>query len=508
MIRGNALVCPWWFAIVGLAGCATVDPQYDYQRTGQYVAEATGQAQVYQPDNDALVEGLVEKLLADGITSQEAAQICLLNSPTLQAAFMNVGLARADVVQSGLLSNPSLGIALQLPAGGGLANLEGGLAQNIADLWQIPVRKRAAERSLDQAILGLARQAADLAADTKVAYYEAVGADESLRISQENLVVAQNLLELALTRQQVGAANELDVNLSRSLALDAELEVEAARLAAADARRRLATLLGLTTDAGDLALLDPLPEVPPEAPAAPRLLELARASRLDLRSAQQAVYAAEARLQEEYRRVFPIIELGVALERGERGRSDGGRDLLADTARASIANGGLTAPEIQPRSERRQHTDFIIGPSLDLELPIFDQNQAQIAKAQYAYEQASKMLEALDRAVTQEVRSAVDRTLTASKLVRMYQNRSIPLAQSNLDLSREAYRAGRASFLSVLEAQRFFLETRNEYVGAAQTAATAILELERTIGLPFPKLVREVDADAATDTGPAEETEP
>ncbi len=300
----------------------------------------------------------------------------------------------------------------------------------------------------------------------------------------------------------------MDVNLSRGLALDADLEVEAARFAAAEGRRRLATLLGVTTDAGELALLDPLPEVPPEAPAVQRLLELARAWRLDIRSAEQAVYAAEARLQEEYQRVFPAIELGVALERGERGRSDGGRDLLADTARTSIANGGLTAPEIQPRAERRRHTDFIIGPSLDLELPIFDQNQAQIAKARYAYEQARKMLEALDRAVAQEVRSAVDRTLTASRRVRMYQDRSIPLAQSNLDLSREAYRAGRASFLSVLEAQRFFLETRSGYVGAAQTAATSIPELERTIGLPFPKLVGEVDADAATDTGPKEETEP
>ncbi|MHC4610311.1 MAG: TolC family protein, partial [Planctomycetota bacterium] len=206
MIRGNAPVRPWWFAIVGLAGCATVDPQFDYQRTGQYVAEATGQAQVYQPDNDALVEGLVEKLLADGITSQDAAQICLLNSPTLQAAFMNVGLARADVVQSGLLSNPSLGIALQLPAGGGLANLEGGLAQNIADLWQIPARKRAAESALEGAILDLARLAADVATDAKVAYFDAVGADERFHIAEENHEVAQSLLELALARQEAGAA--------------------------------------------------------------------------------------------------------------------------------------------------------------------------------------------------------------------------------------------------------------------------------------------------------------
>ncbi len=494
--------------VAAIGGCATVNPALDYDRAAQHVAAATGREHVYQPDDDESAARFVEELLRDGITVDETVQVCLLNNPTLQASFMDIGMARADVVQAGLLSNPSLGIALQLPSGGGLASLEGGLAQNIADLWQIPPRRRAAKRSLDQTILGLARQAADLAAEAKTAYYEAVGADESLRISQENLSVAQSLLELAATRQQAGAASELDVNLSRGLALDAELEVEARRLAAAEARRRLATLLGVTTDADRLTLLDPLPNLPPKAPDAQRLLDIARTWRLDIRWAEQAVYAAEARLHEEYRRVFGTIELGVALERGERPRSDGGRDILADTARASIANGGLTAPKIQPRSERRRNTDFIIGPSLDLELPIFDQNQAQIAKARYAYEQASKRLEALVRAAAQEVRSAVDRVLTAWKLVRIYRDRSIPLAQSNLELSREAYRAGRASFLSVLEAQRFFLETRSGCVGAAQTAATAAAELERTIGLPFSKLVAELDGEPTLDAGAEEDTEP
>ena len=508
MFKTNGRIGLLLGVLVPIAGCATVDPRLDYEHAGQYVTEATGQEHVYQPGDDELSARLVAELLRDGITADEAAAVCLLNSPTLQAAFMDIGMARADVVQAGLLSNPSLGIALQLPSGGGLANLQAGLAQNIADLWQIPARRRAAQRSLDQTVLGLARQAADLAADAKVAYYEAVGADQRLEILLENLAVAQNLLDLARTRKEAGAASQLDVNLSRSVALDAELELEAARLAAADARRALATLLGITTDAQQITLLDSVEDVPQKVPDAERLVEIARTSRLDIRWAEQAVRAAEARLREEYRRVFPTIELGVALERGERGPSDGGRDILADTARASIVGRGLTAPEIQPRSERRRNTDFIIGPSLNLELPIFDQNRAQIAKARFACEQANKTLEAVVRAAVQEVHSAVDRALTAWKLVRMYRDRSIPLAQSNLELSRQAYRAGRTSILAVLEAQRFFLDTRNGYVDAAKTAATTAVELERAIGLPFSKLVAEVDGEPAPDVGPREDKEP
>jgi cobalt-zinc-cadmium efflux system outer membrane protein len=392
-----------------------------------------------------------------------------------------------------------LGASVRFPAGGGLANLEAGFAQNIANLWQIPARERAAERSLDRAILELARDAALLATDAKSAYFEAVGADQRNAIAGENLTIAHTILELAQARQQAGAGTELDVNLSRNLVLDAELAVESTRLDAAEARRRLATLLGLTSNADDLRLVDSLPDIPKESPDAERLIAIARASRLDIQAAEQAVDAAEARLREQIRRVFPTVELGIASERGER-KAQGGRDVLADTARTSVANGRLTAPDIQPRSERRTHTDFIIGPSLDLELPIFDQNQAQIAKAKYGYDQAIKALDALDRAVNQEVRGAVDRALTAWRLAQAYRDRSVPLAKSNLDLSQEAYRTGRTSFVSVLEAERFFLDARSRYVDAARAAAKAVPELERVIGLPFDRFMTAIEQPLAPET--------
>jgi len=485
-------------AVATLGGCATVNPTRDYERVGRHITEATGQKRVYSPEDDALVADVVAGLSRDGITAAEAVEVALLNNATLQAAFFDVGMARADVVQAGLFSNPFVGIAAKFPDGGGLANL-----------WQIPIRQQAAERTLDRAVLDLARTAAGLAANTKVAYYQAVGADERHRIAQENLVLAQGLLDLAVARQEAGATGELDVNLSRSLALDADIEVERTRLAAADARRALATLLGLTGSAESLVLLDTLPEEYPEIASGPSLVELAKGRRLDLRAAQEAVALAEAQREEQYRLVFPTVELGLEFEREGR-RSQGGRNLLADTARASMANGGLTAPDIQSRSERRRKhgQDTLLGPSLGIEVPLFDQNQAQIAKAEYALEQARKNHEAVDRAVTQEVRGAADRALTAWRLMRRFKEQSIPLAQRNLELSREAYRAGRASFLSVLEAQRFSLETRSGLVDAAERAAVAVPELERTIGLPFTELVAHIDTVPVGETKTEEHQEP
>ena len=42
----------------------------------------------------------------------------------LQAAFYDIGIARADWVQAGLLSNPSLGVGILFPEGGGRSNLQ------------------------------------------------------------------------------------------------------------------------------------------------------------------------------------------------------------------------------------------------------------------------------------------------------------------------------------------------------------------------------------------------
>ncbi len=489
--HGFHVICLWSSMFLVSAGCATVNPAGDYQQAARRISEATGHEQVYRPDEEETIAVRVEALLADGLTADEAVRVGLLNHAGLQAAWMEIGMARADLVQSGLLSNPSLGGSLRLPAGGGLANLELTLAQNVADLWQIPVRREIAQAGIEQAILSLARQAADLSAQIRQTYYRCIGAMQLQETAGDNLAVTRQLLELALNRQKAGAGGELDVNLSRSAMLEAELALESSKLNAAEDRRELARLLGLTMNADTLALADAFPEPISGSWDTEAAVAYARSRRPDLLAAEQNVQEAEARLKAEYVKIWPVVEIGLAMERGER-QAQGGRDLLADTARASVANGRLTAPEIEPRSANRQHTDFIIGPSWNLELPIFDQNQARIARAYYEHQQALKSLRNLECQAIQEIRGAMDRMITNWNIVGLYTEQFMPLARSNLELSRESYKAGRASFLSVLEAQRFYLDTRRRAIEAHQTAAATVPELERVVGAPFAELWKAV----------------
>lgn len=494
---------------VFIAGCASVNPRPDYDRVDRQVESAIGQRVEYRPGDQPAVRARAAQLLEGGVTAPEAVQLALLNNPKVWAGLMRTGMARADVVQAGLFTNPTVGILLRFPEAGGLADLEFGLAQNIADLWMIPARTRAAERDLDRSILETAREAATIANDAKVAYFHAVAAQRAWEISRENLGLVEQLLKITEARLEAGAVGSLDVNLVRGLKLRTEVDQRNARLVAATAKRTLATLLGLDAPAEDLALIDPLPAPIAVSIDAERLVEVARDSRLDLRAARDAVAAAEARVEFEYAKVFQNVELSFELERNAR-RALPGRNIAADTARASIANGALTAPEIESRGQRRlarsQEIEAILGPGLSVTLPLFDQNQAQIAKAKLAMQEADALLEFLQRAVAQETREAVDRAMTAWGIARTYESEVLPQAQTTLELSQSSYQAGQTAILNVIDAQRSLLETRQAYIAALQSAATALVDLERATARPAADLLKIAFSEtqpASTQPAPA-----
>ena len=109
-------------------------------------------------------------------------------------------------------------------------------------------------------------------------------------------------------------------------------------------------------------------------------------------------------MEQERLSVVTDVELGLSFERMERGRR-GDKPWLADTLWASAEAGQFAAPSLQPRE--KLPTNTVLGPALALELPIFDQNQAQIAKAEFLYEAANAQRDALQLEVAQETRAAV-----------------------------------------------------------------------------------------------------
>lgn len=468
-----------------IAGCASVDPRHDYDVTQQNVQHAVGQPWSYRPDDDDAVRSKVDELLHDGLTADEAVGLALLNNPRIQSELLRVGIGRADVVQAGLFSNPALALSLRWPDEGGLTNLEFGVAQNIAELWQLPLRTKAAKRDLERVILEVAREASVRALEAKSAYFRAVRADREQELARENLGITQQSLDLAIAKRDAGSGSEVDVNLSQSRHLETQLMLQRAGLGRVEARSALVSLLGLKLSPVELALGDSLPLPTAMAVSVDRLVEAARGNRLDFRSVGMLVQAAEARIELEKARFLRSLEIGISAERDAR-RSRGDRNWLAETAWASAEEGALRAPSLQPRES--QSTDWVVGPTLGVELPLFDQNQAQIAKAQFEHAQALKALEAMEQQLLQEAWVAFQRSQTARENAALYQEKVLPVRERSLELATEAYRTGRTPFLSVLDAQQDYLEARAGYVEALEAHALASVELERVAGRPLGAL--------------------
>lgn len=471
----------------GLAsGCASVDPKADAQRVAKLVTAAVDEPFAVDPFSDAAVQAEVERELAEGLTLSGATRIALLNNPRIHAGLHRLGVGRAEVVQAGLFRNPTVSLMLRWPDGGGLTNLEMNIAQNIADAWQIPARQRAAERELDRTVLEVARETANVVLDVRAAFHRVIRAQREQALAEENLEITRQLLEIALARRAAGAGSELDINLSRAQQLEAELRVREAALETLERRSGLARLLGLEHAPGQLAIREESPALRLESLTAERVIRAAHEHRLDLRAAREVCAAAEARVEYEKSRFIREIELGISAERMDRPRRRD-RNWIYETAWASAEEGMLAAPSLMPRERRT--ADWVIGPTLMFELPLFDWNDAQVARADYERQQAEAMLEALRRDLVQDAWVAFVRAQTAWSNARFYEEELLPLEQDSLILARESYQAGRTNLLAVLDAQRTLLASRFGHVRAIEAAMLAAVELERVAGCPLQSLI-------------------
>ncbi len=475
------------FIFASLPGCAQVKPQMEFARARVLIAETTGIDTAYDPDMPLPTEEELDTILADGLTLDFCVRLALLNNRNLHAEFMSIGIAKADWVQSGLLSNPSLAFSAQFPEGGGRSNIQASIAQNIVDLWQIPKRKAVAQAELEKTILQIARIAGVLATETKVGYFLTVAAEESLAITRQNLELVRKSYEAVKAHREAGTASMLDENLARGRVLSSDLAVRNARLSMANAKRRLARTLSLARNVDDLVLADSLPGKISEPPSTEELIDLARRSRLDLRAMQMAIEASAARLGLERLKVFPDISIGPFGERGER-RAFSGRSGQSLAERRS-----------DRQAARREEINAILGPALVMTLPIFDQNQAQIATAAYLYQQELKAYEGAYLRIAQNIRIAADRAETARNNAAYYVSQLVPQAEQNLKFATASYSTGQTSILTLLEAQRLLLEARRGYIAVRLEASTAFSELEQTVGLPLAD--RPADSTATDDHG-------
>lgn len=486
-----------------LCSCTAIERGPELQQAQQRVTDATGRHPAWQVDMP--VKPLA--IPAGGELPEDAAiNLALANNRALRADLAVIGQAKAELVQAGLLPNPTLSIMFGFPEAGGLANLAFGLSQDLAALWLIPAEKKVAQAALEQRVLSVADGAVALVAEVRTTYADAQYQRLAAQLQEENLRILTDATEIAEARLGAGGL-QLDLNLVRSRYVEADIELLQLRSDYRVTQRTLLRLMGVAHASDDwipstMNLEQTFARLSSDES---KLVEAALLQRLDAQAAWWELEVAVADIENQRLRLLPSLELGIAGERFER-RALPDRDLLADTARASIAAGQLTAPMIesagQRRKERSQEIEFMLGPSLDVPLPIFDQNQAQIARARLRAQELRERYEETQQRIVEAVRSAVATRRLAEERVARYRDVLLPLQRSNLELAEAAYQTGRESILAVLLAQESLIRARLGYASALRDLAVSAANLERQISGPVPEFLLRPQPSSAPASGP------
>lgn len=428
-------------------GCASVVKERGHDDVAGIVHERTGYNTRWDkgPPSDEQIATWVDALLRNGVTRDRAVEIALVNNPSLQATYEELGVSQADMVQAGLLSNPTLGGSVGFPLRGH-REYEASLTQNFLDIFVLPLRKRVAREQFIADTLRVAHETLQVATNVRkaVAAYQAQA--RMVELQRSIVQASQAAAELATGQHEAGNINDLSLTQERSAYEQAALDLEHDELALVEAREELNRALGLWGRRTSWTLAEPLPELPSEDPPLQHLESRAIAQRLDVDAARkQSLLLWNAVHLAKSSRYFGFIEVGVHTHKDP----DGAR---------------------------------LLGPTLSLELPIFDQRQALIARLEAQYRQAERRLTGLAVNARSEVRTAHARLLSARRVVDRYRTTLLPLRETAVEQAQLQYNAMQIGLYELLAAKQAQITSYRAYIDVVREYWATRADLEMSVG--------------------------
>ncbi|MFY9342168.1 MAG: TolC family protein [Planctomycetota bacterium] len=189
-------------AALWLSACASLDPAPDRAAVHDDAAARAGFGAVAVPGTlDAAIADEVAALLRAPLDDAAAVRVALLNNHRVRATMERLGIARADLVQAGLLRNPVFdGDARFLFDGG--TELELGLAAPFVDLFWRPLRARLAEHEFAAARALITDELLQLAFAVRRALVDVRGATMLEALYRDALRAAEAAHELAVAQRE------------------------------------------------------------------------------------------------------------------------------------------------------------------------------------------------------------------------------------------------------------------------------------------------------------------
>jgi NodT family efflux transporter outer membrane factor (OMF) lipoprotein len=461
-------IAPWVFAfaLIGLAGCAAVGPDYVPPATDvptgwssldpaarplESSETPAGLCQWWQNLNDPLLSALID----------EALQA----SPDLRNAQAKLREARArrtvtaagqypTVTASGSASRARL--SGETGSGATLDSFSAGFDAS----WELDVfggvRRgiEAAEADVEASVASLENTQVSLASEVALNYVDVRTRQILLGIARDNLASQSETLQLTVWREQAGLVSSQDVEQARSNREQTRAQIPALETSLAESEHRLDILLGKVpgTLHARLAANGDLPVVPDQIAVGIPADTLRQ--RPDVRAAERRLAAETARVGLAEAARYPAFNLSgtiglEALTLGALGSGD---------AVVSSLFAGITGPIFDAGRLRAQ-----------VEIQDAVREQALVA-----YEQT--ILTAL-----QDVENALVALVRNRERVEALAS-AVESVRNAAQLARQRYSAGLIDFQSVLDSERSVLVLEESLASARANGVQTLISLYKALG--------------------------
>ena len=418
---------------------------------GDVAALLQARDQATDPADADAARQLLARLGDHPLSAGDAVRLALVNNPRLKSEYARLGFAAADVYDAGRLSNPSLSASvLDSNVSGEASQVGFGLVQSFTNLLLLPARSRFAEGEFESVKQDLGAQVLNLAADVEAAYYRLAGGGQIVTMRETVLKAAQASADLAQRFFDAGNVNRLELALEQAAAAQARLDLLRAQAEVRILRGDLNRLMGLPATEDRWNISGGLPAPVVNEDALPALLKAADASRLDLAAA--------------------------------RGRVA----LFADALRVTRRFRYLGDIDVGVETEREPDRSRITGPTLALELPIFNQGRGRLARAEADLQLAEAELRAREIDISNGVRRAADELDAARTRAGQYRESLIPLREAIVARTQEQVNYMLVGQFELLLAKQQEYDAYQGYLEAVRDYWLARAELAREIGAPLP----------------------
>ena len=386
----------------------------------------------------------------------ELIQEVLARNPELMAARRQWEAATNRITQALSLDDPILSVQLwNFPQNFNVMQTQNnifGLAQNLPFPGKLALKGNVASRSAEMTEQAVRAKERELVARLKQAYYDLFLAQKAVQIHHEQVELVRQFVEIANAKFRAGKGSQADV-----LKAQVELSMLFQHLPVLEQRRETAeAMLNTLLDrdpASPLGLAQEPAQLPLETPI-DDLHRLALNDRPELKAAELDVQRNEQSHALAQRQYYP--DFNVAFQRFQNFHADNGF-------------GAYVAMSIP--------FAFWTKPKYD----------AGVQEAAAAVAVARAQQQTVENLTRFQINDLLAKLRATDQMATLYRTTILPQAGQSLEAAQVGYRAGKAGFLDLIDAQRAWRGFQLEYFTALVDRQHRLAELEQVVGITLDR---------------------